>query len=169
MSDSIHHKRARLQTVPQGVYQVNGGSDLVVDHLVGMRPGNVIANAFRAWFAQLTQTQARAGYFKGRVDVVGDLTVLNGNKPFKIDHPLDPQNRYLLHKLSNTRRGSTSTTALRSLMRMGTASVELPEWFEAQNENFCYQLTAVGAAAPALHVAKEIYGNTLKIAGGEGG
>jgi Pyridoxamine 5'-phosphate oxidase len=33
-----------------GVYQVNGGSDLVGDHLVGMRPGNVIANAFRAGF-----------------------------------------------------------------------------------------------------------------------
>src|SRR5215218_9438517 len=33
-----------------GVYQINGGSDLVGDHLVGMRPGNVIANAFRAGF-----------------------------------------------------------------------------------------------------------------------
>jgi len=30
------------------VYPVNGGSDLVGDHLVGMRPGNVMANAFRA-------------------------------------------------------------------------------------------------------------------------
>ena len=29
---------------------VNGGSDLVGDHLVGMRPGNVMANAFRAGF-----------------------------------------------------------------------------------------------------------------------
>jgi hypothetical protein len=27
---------------------INGGSDLVVDHLVGMRPGNVMANAFSA-------------------------------------------------------------------------------------------------------------------------
>jgi hypothetical protein len=34
------------------VYQVNGGSDLVDDHLVGMRPGNVIANAFRAGFVR---------------------------------------------------------------------------------------------------------------------
>jgi hypothetical protein len=32
------------------VYQVNGGSDLVGDHVVGRRPGNVIANAFRAGF-----------------------------------------------------------------------------------------------------------------------
>jgi hypothetical protein len=34
----------------QGVHQVNGGSDLVGDHVVGIRPGNVMANAFRAGF-----------------------------------------------------------------------------------------------------------------------
>jgi hypothetical protein len=52
----------------------------------------------------------------------------------------------------------------------GTASVELPEWFEALNEDFRYQLTAVGQAAPNLHVAEEIYeNNRFRIAGGEGG
>ena len=32
------------------VYQVKGGSDLVGDHLVGIRPSNVTANALRAGF-----------------------------------------------------------------------------------------------------------------------
>jgi hypothetical protein len=51
----------------------------------------------------------------------------------------------------------------------GTASVDLPEWFEALNGDFRYQLTAVGAAAPNLHVVEEISENRFKIAGGEGG
>lgn len=33
-----------------GVYQLNNGFDPVGDHLVGMRPGNVVAKAFRAGF-----------------------------------------------------------------------------------------------------------------------
>jgi hypothetical protein len=113
--------------------------------------------------------QPQAGYFKGRVDVVGDLTVLNGNKPFKIDHPLDPQNKYLLHNAVESSERKNIYDGVTQLDADGTASVELPEWFEALNESFCYQLTPVGGAAPALHVAEEIYGNSFKIAGGEGG
>jgi threonine dehydrogenase-like Zn-dependent dehydrogenase len=37
-------------TAHKGVYQINGGSDLVGDHLVGIRPSNVTANALRAGF-----------------------------------------------------------------------------------------------------------------------
>lgn len=113
--------------------------------------------------------QPQAGYFKGRVDVVGDLTVINGNKPFKIDHPLDPQNRYLLHNAVESSERKNIYDGVTQLDADGTAAVELPEWFEALNENLCYQLTAVGGAAPALHVAEEMYGNSFKIAGGEGG
>ena len=48
----------------------------------------------------------------------------------------------------------------------GEAWVELPEWFEALNRDFRYQLTAVGAPGPNLYVAEEISGNRFKIAGG---
>ena len=51
----------------------------------------------------------------------------------------------------------------------GTASVELPEWFEALNGDFRYQLTAVGGSAPDLHVAEEVSENRFKIAGGQEG
>jgi len=47
--------------------------------------------------------------------------------------------------------------------------VELPAYFEALNKDFRYQLTAVGAAAPALHVAQEVKGNRFRIAGGRPG
>jgi hypothetical protein len=42
----------------------------------------------------------------------------------------------------------------------------LPDWFEALNEGFRYQLTPVGAPAPQLHVADEIAHFQFRIAGG---
>jgi hypothetical protein len=49
----------------------------------------------------------------------------------------------------------------------GDAAVTLPDYFEAVNENFRYQLTPIGGPAPNLHIAEEISGNRFYIAGGE--
>ncbi|MGW6551583.1 hypothetical protein ACWGBV_15165, partial [Streptomyces sp. NPDC055051] len=46
------------------------------------------------------------------------------------------------------------------------AVVELPDWFESLNESFRYQLTAVGAPAPELHVSRPLADHTFAIAGG---
>jgi hypothetical protein len=51
----------------------------------------------------------------------------------------------------------------------GEAAVKLPDWFEALNEGFRYQLTPVGAPAPQLHVAHEIAHAQFRIAGGVSG
>jgi hypothetical protein len=51
----------------------------------------------------------------------------------------------------------------------GTARVQLPDWFEALNQDFRYQLTAIGAAMPNLYISQEVNGNTFQIAGGETG
>jgi hypothetical protein len=51
----------------------------------------------------------------------------------------------------------------------GTATVELPEWFEALNGDFRYQLTPIGAPGPNLYVAEGVSGNRFRIAGGEPG
>jgi hypothetical protein len=51
----------------------------------------------------------------------------------------------------------------------GAAWVQFPEWFEALNGDFRYQLTAIGVPAPNLHVSEEISENRFKIAGGEEG
>jgi hypothetical protein len=112
---------------------------------------------------------AKAGIFQGDVEVRGNLTVVNGNKPFKIDHPLDPQNKYLLHNAVEAPERKNVYDGLAQLDEDGAASVDLPGWFEALNGDFRYQLTAVGGAAPNLHVAEEVSGNRFKIAGGEGG
>jgi len=49
---------------------------------------------------------------------------------------------------------------------MSTATVALPAWFEGENGDFRYQLTAIGAPSPGLYVARKIAGNRFSIAGG---
>jgi hypothetical protein len=51
----------------------------------------------------------------------------------------------------------------------GEAWVELPEWFEALNGDFRYQLTPIGKAGPNLFVGQEIADNKFSIAGGSKG
>ena len=43
----------------------------------------------------------------------------------------------------------------------------LPDYFQALNNDFRYQLTAIGAPGPNLYIAEEIFGNHFKIAGGK--
>ena len=44
----------------------------------------------------------------------------------------------------------------------------MPEWFDALNRDFRYQLTPIGGQA-MLYIAEEISNNTFKIAGGNSG
>jgi hypothetical protein len=50
----------------------------------------------------------------------------------------------------------------------GEATVQLPDWFEALNRDFRYQLTCVGGYAP-VYVASKVSGNEFRIAGGRAG
>ena len=114
-----------------------------------------------------------AGHFNGFVEVLGDLTV-NGRLRkqgggFRIDHPCDPANKYLNHSFVESPEMKNVYDGVAQLDEEGVATVDLPEWFEALNGDFRYQLTAIGGAAPNLHVAEEISENRFKIAGGEGG
>jgi hypothetical protein len=47
----------------------------------------------------------------------------------------------------------------------GSATIQLPDWFEALNADVRYQLTAIGAAAPGLHVSEEVANHQFSIAG----
>ncbi|RMG31132.1 MAG: hypothetical protein D6732_15140 [Methanobacteriota archaeon] len=47
--------------------------------------------------------------------------------------------------------------------------MQLPDYFEALNKDYRYQLTPIGAAMPNLHIAQKISNNRFKIAGGEPG
>jgi hypothetical protein len=108
-----------------------------------------------------------AGYFNGNVEVTGTLTKTAGSS--KIDHPLDPANKYLSHSSVESPDMKNIYDGVAVLDATGEAVVELPEYFAALNRDFRYQLTAVGAPGPNLYVAQEVTHNRFRIAGGEAG
>ena len=107
-----------------------------------------------------------AGTFYGHVDITGNLS--KGGGSFRIDHPLDPANKYLSHSfvespdMMNVYNGNVILDA------GGQAVVQLPPWFQALNRDFRYQLTCIGGFAP-VYVAEEIADNRFVIAGGKAG
>jgi hypothetical protein len=107
-----------------------------------------------------------AGYFSGKVNVTGNLTKAGGN--FRIDHPLDPANMYLNHSFVESPDMKNIYDGVVTLDANGMAIVTLPDWFEALNRDFRYQLTCIGGYAP-VYVAQEIQNGTFTIAGGTPG
>ncbi len=148
-------------------------------------------------FGKTESSEGFAGFFEGKVNVSGDLGVqgkvqmnddvdmhrdvrvdrnlhVSGRLSkaagsFKIDHPLDPANKYLSHSFVESPDMMNIYNGIVHLDQNGEASVTLPEWFEALNRDFRYQLTAIGAPAPNLYIADEVSHNRFKIAGGKSG
>jgi hypothetical protein len=117
-------------------------------------------------------TSGYAGYFNGKVLVNGsfDATAVTSRvKNFKIDHPLDPANKYLVHASVESSDMKNIYDGVVTLDATGAATVALPDWFEALNQDFRYQLTAIGAPGPNLYIAQEITGNRFAIGGGTPG
>jgi hypothetical protein len=102
------------------------------------------------------------------VNISGSLNV-SGTKFFRIDHPLDPANKYLYHAALESSEVLNLYTGNATLDANGEAAVQLPDWFEALNRDFRYQLTAIGAAAPNLHIEQEVQNSTFRIGGGVAG
>ena len=99
----------------------------------------------------------------GKVVVDGDFTVL-GVKAFTMDHPLDPENKLLMHvaaesnEVINFYSGNITTDA------SGKATVSLPDYFEAINKDYRYQLTVVGGTFAQAIISKEVSNNKFEIA-----
>jgi hypothetical protein len=96
----------------------------------------------------------------GNVAIAGNLS--KGSGTFKIDHPQDPENKYLYHSfvespdMMNVYNGNITTDV------DGNATVKLPAYFESLNKDFRYQLTVIGAFAQAI-VASEVNENKFVI------
>jgi len=106
--------------------------------------------------AEAGHVSNKAGLFQGDVQVIGSLSKSGGS--FVIDHPLDPENKYLIHSfvespaMLNIYNGNIITGP------DSIAIVKLPNYFEAENINFTYQLTCVAKPAYA-YVLKEVEDN----------
>jgi len=99
-------------------------------------------------------------YLNGDLEVTG--TVSKGAGSFKIDHPLDPQNKYLYHSFVESPDMKNIYDGVVTTDGSGYAQVRLPDWFTALNGDFRYQLTVIGQFAQAI-VAEEIANNQFWI------
>jgi hypothetical protein len=122
-----------------------GGDALIVSRGLGVSGG----------------VNGRAAVLEGNVDITGNLNV-TGTKNFRIDHPLDPENKYLYHaavessEVLNVYSGNVTTN------ENGEATIALPDWFEALNRDLRYQLTVIGTFAQAI-VAEKVNHNRFTI------
>jgi hypothetical protein len=102
----------------------------------------------------------------GDLHVGGTLYKAAGS--FRIDDPLDPKNKYLQHSFVESPDMMNIYNGVVTLKESGSAEVRLPDYFEALNRDFRYQLTPIGSYAP-VYVEQEIEHNTFRIAGGKPG
>jgi len=107
----------------------------------------------------------QAAVLHGDVQIDGNLT--KGGGGFKIDHPVDPANKYLIHSFVESSERKNVYDGVATLNAKGEAEVRLPKWFDSLNTDFCYQLTALGFPAPNLHISQQLRGNAFRIAGGK--
>jgi hypothetical protein len=104
-----------------------------------------------------------AGVFSGNVSISGSIS--KGSGTFKIDHPMDPEHKYLYHSfvespdMMNVYNGNVRTDA------SGYADVALPTYFEALNKDFRYQLTVLDDSDDFVmaKVTRKVEGNSFTI------
>jgi len=118
-------------------------------------------------YGQAFGTGSYAGYFAGDINVTG--IVVKSKDVVKIDHPLDPENKYLSHSNVISDDMTSVYNGNVVLDGNGKAGIQLPEWFEKLNKDYKYQLTAIGAPGPNLYISKEISNNNFEISGGVSG
>jgi hypothetical protein len=156
-----------------GVHGLSGGSGSNGDGVRGTANGpngngvhGISNNGTGAYGVYGESTSGYAGYFSGKVTITGNLSKAGGS--FLIDHPLDPANKYLSHSFVESPDMKNIYDGIAVLDADGRADIELPDWFQALNRDFRYQLTCIGAFAP-VYVAEEIHDNHFTIAGGAAG
>jgi hypothetical protein len=118
-------------------------------------------------YGQVVSSAGFGLFSNGNAHVAGTLSKSAGM--FKIDHPLEPASKYLCHSFVESPDMLNVYSGTVALDGDGQATVELPDWFESLNREVRYQLTAVGSAAPDLHVKTKVDRGRFTIAGGRGG
>lgn len=135
-----------------GNYGEVGGATSGVNAVAKSSQGNGIrgtanlgAAAFGVWGMSTT---GYAGYFSGKVNVTGELTA--PSSAFRIDHPDDPENRYLQHSFVGADERLSIYTGNTTTDASGRATVRLPAYAEGLSGDFRYHLTVIGTFAQAI-------------------
>jgi len=137
----------------------DGGSGVEgISANVGVFATNSLTN-HSAWLGN----RHTAADFEGDVWVTGELHKSGGG--FRIDHPLRPANDYLTHSFLEGAERKNLYDGRAQLGSDGRIAVSLPEWLVALNDDFRYQLTAVGGPCPNLCISREVTEGSFEIAG----
>jgi len=102
----------------------------------------------------------RATSITNNLTVNGTLSKLGGT--FKIDHPVDPENKYLYHSFVESPDMMNIYDGIITTDDAGMATIQMPSYFDALNKDFQYQFTPIGAFSKVM-VTKEIDGNQFVI------
>jgi hypothetical protein len=166
-----------LVTNPGGGNGVQGwswsggtGDAGVVGIASGVNSNGVIGKAYSGTQSYGVWGIGRTGYagvFTGTVHVYGGLIKTGGG--FQIDYPGKETQSYLRHSFVESPDMKNLYDGMTTLDDNGGAWIGLPEWFRALNQDYRYQLTSVGQAAPDLHIAEEVERDGFRIAGGPPG
>ena len=143
-----------------GYSSVNGNysGEFYNDNAAGY--GGIFWNTANGHYLQ-GGTPSYGGYSNGDFAVAGTLSKTAGT--FKIDHPQDPANKYLVHSfvespdMMNVYNGNIITNA------NGDATITLPGYFYSLNKDFRYQLTPIGSFAQTMVATKISATNTFTI------
>lgn len=104
----------------------------------------------------------------GNLNVDGNLAVTGGTKQFKIDDPLDPAHKYLVHAADESPQAMNIYSGNITTDTNGDATVSLPRYFDAENRDPRYELTVIGLFARAV-VWSEESRNQFQIRTDQGG
>jgi hypothetical protein len=152
-------------------FVVSGGFNSCKNYaLLGETNGNVYINSSESgiiYFRNKNGANLMTIDTSGDVAIKGNLS--KGGGSFKIDHPLDPANKYLYHSFVESPDMMNIYNGVATLDARGSVWIDLPQYFEALNQDFRYQLTSIGRPQPSLYVSREISGNRFRISGGKPG
>jgi hypothetical protein len=149
-----------------GVYGASSGGSGTNYGVYGAATGGSGGTRYGVYGTASGGTTNYAGYFNGNVHVNGTLSKSGGT--FRIDHPLDPENKYLNHAFVESPDMKNIYDGTVMLDNNGEASIELPDYFSELNTDFRYQLTPIGQPA-GLYIKSKLNGNVFVIAGGTPG
>lgn len=92
-------------------------------------------------------------------------TITGSTKNFIIDHPLDPYNKVLRHSCVESDEHKNIYDGTVKTDSKGYASITMPSWFTALNENFRYQLTVLddGEEFVMAKVTRKLAGGSFTI------
>ncbi len=99
--------------------------------------------------------------FGGLVEIDGG--VASPSVVTRMDHPLDPANKFLVHTAINSSEALNQYSGNVTTDDQGSATVLLPDWFEAENTDFRYQLTVISGQFAQAVIVQKVAGHRFVI------